>query len=74
MKNRSFTGVMSSSLLLAIALLVIGGTAMIHAQGNNSTNTMEGSLATADKTKSSSIPPIDSAAPTVFETVSFGLG
>ena len=74
MKNRSFIGVMSCSLLLAIALLMIGGTALIHAQVNNRTNTMEGSLVTADKTKSSSIPPIDAAAPAVYETASFGLG
>ncbi len=74
MKNRSFTRVLSSSLSVAIALLMIGGIAMMHARGTSSTKTMEGSLVTADKTQSLSIPPIDAAAPAAFKTASFGLG
>jgi len=74
MKKRSYVGIIKTSLLLGIMLLIMGGTAMVKAQGNNGSKTMEGSLATTYKTESSTIPPIDAAAPSNFQTASFGLG
>ncbi len=74
MKTRSFMSVIKTSLLLGIMLLTMGGTATVLAQGSNKSKTIEGSLATAFKTESPAIPPIDAAAPADFQTASFGLG
>lgn len=74
MKKRSFARVVNTALLRGILLIIIGGTAMVQAQGKNGSTALEGSMVTADKTESLAIPPIDAAAPTTFETASFGLG
>ena len=47
---------------------------MVKAQGNNGSKAMEGSLITPYKIDSPVIPPIDAAAPSNFQTASFGLG
>jgi len=43
-------------------------------QDNQALKTKEGSMSLAYKTESPTIPPIDAAVPSKFETASFGLG
>lgn len=74
MTKRRFAGVKNIPLLLGILLLVMGGTAMVKAQGKNGIKAMDNTLVRADKTGSLAIPPIDAAAPSTYETASFGLG
>lgn len=74
MKQRNIMSITNSSLLLGIFLIMVGGTAMVKAQGKNDLKAMEGSLVTTYKTEALVIPPIDSAAPSDIETASFGLG
>lgn len=74
MKEIRCVGVVKTSLLLGIMLLTMGGTALLKAQESNASKAMEGSLITTHKTESPAIPPIDAAAPSNFQTASFGLG
>ena len=74
MKSRNCVSILNLSLLVGTMLLITGGAAMLKAQGNNGSKAMEGSLVTAYKTGSPAIPPIDAAAPSNFQTASFGLG
>jgi len=74
MTKRRLAGVKNISLLLGILLLVMGGTAILKAQGKNGIKAMDNTLVRADKTSPLAIPPIDAAAPATFETASFGLG
>jgi hypothetical protein len=52
----------------------MGGTAMVKAQGKNGIKAMDNTLLREDNTSSLAIPPIDAAAPSTYETASFGLG
>lgn len=74
MTRKSIVNVNNIKLLLGILLLVMGNTAMVKAQGKNGLKAMDNTLVRADKTGSLAIPPIDAAAPSTFETASFGLG
>ncbi|MBT8353119.1 MAG: hypothetical protein KJO60_01275 [Desulfofustis sp.] len=74
MEKRSVTSRVNFSFMMGIILLIMGGTAMVNAQGTNGFKAVEGSLVASSKTGSQTIPPIDAAAPSTFETASFGLG
>ena len=58
MNKRNFATILNTSLILVICMFILGDTAILKAQGN----------------ESQTIPPIDAAAPPTFETASFGLG
>ena len=62
-----FTGILS---------LLWAGSPMMDSQAGQESKTTEAAMNLALKTETDSlvIPPIDAAAPTVFETASFGLG
>ena len=74
MEKRSITKVVNTTFLLGILWLIIGGTAMVNAQGNSGSKSVEGAFIAASKPGSLTIPPIDAGAPSSFETASFGLG
>ena len=74
MKSRSCVTILNLSLLVGTILSITGGAAMVKAQVNNVSKAMEGSLVAAYKTDSPAILPIDAAAPSNFQTASFGLG
>jgi len=74
MQARSFESVIKSSLISGMILLLIGGTATLEVRGNDRSIVNEGPMDTLYETESPAIPPIDAAAPSDFQTASFGLG
>lgn len=76
MKKRNSMYVIGFTFLLGITAFLMGGFPTLTAQTSHASKTTEGSMSLAYKTESVSpqIPPIDAAAPAVFETASFGLG
>jgi len=62
--------------LLGTASFLIAVYTLMTTHAEHASDTKEGtmSLAYQTETKSPGIPPIDAAAPAVFETASFGLG
>ena len=71
MEKRSLIVVLCTTLLL---MLMAGHIAVAKTQIKSDSKDMDISLVTSDKTSSLAIPPIDAAAPTAFDTASFGLG
>ncbi len=76
MNKRSRTDIIRCLLLLGVMSFLLGGSPTMGKQANRASKTKEGSMSVAYKTETefSKIPPIDAAAPSVFETASFGLG
>jgi hypothetical protein len=74
MEKRSLIVVFSTTLLLVAVMMIIGNTALANTQGKIGSKDMENTAVTSYKTESLTIPPIDAAAPSTFETASFGLG
>jgi len=76
MKKRSGLIAVGCICLLGVAAFLMGGFLMTTTQTSHASKTTEDSMSLAYKTESESsqIPPIDAAAPAVFETASFGLG
>ena len=76
MKKRNFAKTIGCLLLLGVMSFFMGVFPMAATQANQALKTREGSMSLAYKikTESSQIPPIDTAAPSIFETASFGLG
>jgi len=76
MKIRNFTNIIKLLLLLGVIWILLGVAQLMTTQADPVSDTKEGSmnLAYTLETKSAEIPPIDAAAPAVFETASFGLG
>ena len=75
-KIRNFTNIVKLLLLLGAISILLGVAQLMTTQADPVSDTKEGSmnLASALETKPAEIPPIDAAAPAVFETASFGLG
>jgi hypothetical protein len=75
MRKRYFAKIIRCLLLLGVASFFIG-VFLMKTQAGPASNTKEGTMGLAyqTETKSPGIPPIDAAAPAVFETASFGLG
>ena len=76
MKKRNFTNIIKFLLLLGVISIFLGVTQLMTTRADPTSDTKEGSmnLAYTLETKPAEIPPIDAAAPAVFETASFGLG
>ena len=74
MQARSFESIIKSSLIIGMILLLMGGTATLEVLGNNRLIVNEGPMDSVYETESPVIPPIDAAAPSDFQTASFGLG
>lgn len=76
MKKRNFTNIISLLMLLGVVSILLGVAQLTTTQADPVSDTKEGSMNLANtlETKSAEIPPIDAAAPAVFETASFGLG
>ena len=76
MKKRNFTKIIKLLMLLGVISILLGVAQLMTTQADPVSNTKEGSmnLAYTLETKPAEIPPIDAAAPAVFETASFGLG
>lgn len=76
MKKRKFKISIRWLLFLGVISLILGVTRLVTTQADNDSNTKEGYMNLAYKleTKAPEMPSIDTAAPAVFETASFGLG
>jgi hypothetical protein len=76
MKNRNFTNIIRSVLLLGFIAILLGVVQLMTLQAGPASDTKEGSmnLTSTLETKPAEIPPIDAVAPASFETASFGLG
>ncbi len=76
MKKRNFTNIIRLLLFLGVISILFGVAQLMTTQADPVSDTKEGSmkLAYTLETKPAEIPPIDAAAPAVFETASFGLG
>lgn len=76
MKKRDFTNIIRFLFLLGVISISLGVAHLMTARADPASDTKEVSmkLAYTLKTKPAEIPPIDAAAPPVFETASFGLG
>ena len=57
-----------------LLLVLVGHTVVAKTQVKGDTKDMNSSIVTSYETNSLMIPPIDAAAPSTFETASFGLG
>ena len=76
MKKRSFTNIIKFLLLLGVISVLPGVAQLMTTRADYHSETKEGpmNLAYTLETKPAEIPPIDAAAPAVYETASFGLG
>ena len=74
MEKRSLIVALSTTLLLVTVMMIIGKTALANTQGKIDSKDMEHKVVTSYKTESLTIPPSEAAAPSTFETASFGLG
>ncbi len=74
MEKRSLIVAFKTTLLLVTVMMIIGNTALANTQGKIDLKDMENTVVTSYKTESLTIPPIDAAPPSTFETASFGLG
>jgi hypothetical protein len=74
MKKRSCVHIIRCLFLLVVVSCLIGWSPMTATQAIPVFKAEEDSMGLAQKTESPAIPPIDAAAPSNFETASFGLG
>ena len=76
MKNRSCANIIRYLLLFGVMSFLTDCSPTIAIQANHASKKKESamSLAYQTVTESPAIPPIDVAAPSIFETASFGLG
>ena len=76
MKKRNFANTIGCLLLLGVMSFLMGVFPLTATQATQALKTREDSMSLAYKieTESSKIPPMDTAAPSIFETASFGLG
>ena len=76
MKKRSRANIIGCLFSFGVISFLLSGSLTTETQANRTQKTKEGSMSLAYKieTESSKIPPIDAAAPSIFETASFGLG
>lgn len=72
MKKRPFARIVGCLLLIgALWILMIGAPRLLPTPAHSDSKPREDHMDTADKPET---PPIDAAAPSRFETASFGLG
>jgi len=74
MEKTGCAGVIRCLCLLAVIPFLMNCSPTAGTQANHASKTKEGVMDPAYKTESYAIPPIDAAAPSDFETASFGLG
>ena len=74
METRSLIVALGATLLLLGLAITSGNTALAKTQEKSDSKDMESSFVTSQETQILTIPPIDAAAPSSFETASFGLG
>ncbi|MFH2012855.1 MAG: hypothetical protein ABIJ37_09185 [Pseudomonadota bacterium] len=74
MKKISCTNFIRCLLLFGVILYLTGCSATTPKQANHNSKAKEIPKSLSYKTEAPAIPPIDKAAPTNFETASFGLG
>lgn len=76
MKKSSCANIIRRLFLLGVMSFLLGCSPTMAMQANHDSKTKERSMGLAHKTDTESpvIPPIDMAAPSIFETASFGLG
>ena len=76
MKTRNFKNIVKLLMLLGVISILLGVAQWMTIRADPVSDIKEGSmdLAYTLETKPAEIPPIDAAAPAVFETASFGLG
>jgi len=76
MQKRNFTNIFKLLLLSGVISISLGVAQLVTTRADSVSDPTEGSmnLAYTLETKTAKIPPIDAAAPAVFETASFGLG
>ena len=76
MKNRSVAYMIRCVCLLGVTFFLVGIGLVMDPQADPTTETKEAPMGLAHKIEADAtqIPPIDAAAPSVFETASFGLG
>ena len=76
MKKRSCANIIRCLFLLGVMSFLSGCSQTMAMQAKHDSKTKERSMSLAYKTETESpvIPPIDAAAPSIFETASFGLG
>ena len=76
MKTRNFKNIVKLLMLLGVISILLGVAQLMTIRADPVSDIKEGSmdLAYTLETKPAEIPPIDAAAPAVFETASFGLG
>ncbi len=76
MKKRCCTTGKGCLLLVGILSLLLACSPTMDSQAGQDSKTTEATMNLALKTETDSpaIPPIDAAAPSIFETASFGLG
>jgi hypothetical protein len=74
MEKRSCIHIIRCLFLFVVILLLMGWPPITSVQANPVSDAEENPMELAQKTESPTIPPIDAAAPSKFETASFGLG
>ena len=76
MKSKSFTKIIKCLTLLGVIWILLGVGQLLATPADPVTDTKDGAMNFANtlEAKPAEIPPIDVAAPTIFETASFGLG
>jgi hypothetical protein len=74
MKKKSCANIIRCLLLLGVMSFLMGCSPTKASQENHASKTKEDSMNLAYKAESPTIPPIDAAVPSKFETLSFGLG
>lgn len=74
MRTRSLIGEPITAFLLVLVMILIGNTAVAKPQDKSDSKNMNSSIVTTYNAETLAIPPIDAAAPSTFETASFGLG
>ena len=74
METRSLIVLLGTTMLLLGLIMTSGNSATAKTQEKSDSKDMESSLVTSYETQNLAVPPIDAAAPSTFETASFGLG
>jgi hypothetical protein len=74
MENRSCFNIIRCFFFLGVMTFLMDGLPTTATQANQDSQTNEGSNSPVSKSEAPAIPSIDAAAPSSFETASFGLG
>jgi len=74
MEKKNLIFALNTTLLLVVLILTPNNTTLAKTQEKSDSKDMEHSQVITSQTEVPAIPPIDAAAPSTFETASFGLG